>query len=142
MKKMDLMGSLPKRVPRNVSPHTPGRAYPHLVSLVQYLEKQLPDVAHFYQGGFFIGECTKEPRYTQDVDMSILSLSAYTRVKEILEAYGDALQASGIISRYLVKDTASERHSGALSIMRQMALFCFRSTLGSMRLLWTPLLLM
>lgn len=102
----------PNRPRRDVSPRTPGRAHPYLLGLVQYLEENLSDVTHFYQGGFFIGEYTKEPRYTQDVDMSITELSSYERVKQVLNAYGTKLQEAGTISKYLVKSEASERHSG------------------------------
>lgn len=112
MKKMDLDGTLAHRVGKDVSPKTPGRAYPYLLRLVQFLEKELPDVPHYYKGGFFIGEYTKEPRYTQDVDMSVMELSAYERVKDVLRKLGDELVASGEISKYVVKEQASERSSG------------------------------
>lgn len=112
MRELNLKGEQPARPRRDVSPRTPGRAYPHLLSLVKYLETNLTDVQHFYQGGFFIGEYTKEPRYTQDVDMSILDISAYERVKEVLSAYGEQLLTEGAIGRYSIKDSASERHSG------------------------------
>lgn len=109
MREMNLESDRPRR---DVSLRTPGRAHPYLLGLVQYLEENLPDVAHFYQGGFFIGEYTKEPSYTQDVDMSITELSSYERVKQVLNAYGTKLQEAGVISKYLVRSEASERHSG------------------------------
>lgn len=112
MKELQLQGGIPERSRRDVSPRIPGRAHPYLVALVRYLERNLIGIDHFYQGGFFIGEYTREPRYTQDVDMSILDLSAYERVKEVLSSYGEELISVGTISRYLVKDSASERHSG------------------------------
>ncbi len=112
MKKMDLDGSLARRVGKDVSPKTPGRAYPYLEQLVKFLEKELPDVPHYYQGGFFLGVYTKQPRYTQDVDMSIIELSAYERVKDVLIKFGEKLVIEGMISDFVVKPTTSERSSG------------------------------
>lgn len=101
-----------RRVGKDISPRTPGRAHPHLLALLKFLEQELPDIQHYYQGGFFIGEYTKEPRYTQDLDMSILELPAYERVKQALVKYGDYLTSTNVISRYAVKDSVSERSSG------------------------------
>lgn len=67
---------------------------------------------HYYQGGFFIGEYTGEPRYTQDVDMTVVYLPSYERVKEVLSNYGELLLNEGQISKYTVKPQTSERSSG------------------------------
>lgn len=112
MRKMDLTGGLERRVGKDLSPKTPNRAYPHLKRLVQYLEKELSDVPHYYQGGFFIGNYTGEPRYTQDVDMTIIYLPTYERVKTALTSFGELLFGEGVISRYAVKPSTSERNSG------------------------------
>lgn len=127
MREMDLERSRPRR---NVSPRTPGRAHPYLLGLVQYLEENLSDVAHFYQGGFFIGEYTKEPRYTQDVDMSITELSSYERVKQVLNAYGTKLQEAGVVSKCLVKSEASERHSGGAKFYAPDGSILFSADIG------------
>lgn len=112
MKKMDLDGSLKHRIGKDISPKTPGRAQPYLKRLVQFLEQELQDVPHYYQGGFFIGEYTKEPRYTQDVDMTVVYLPSYERVREALAAFGDVLISEGVVSKYTIKPNTSERSSG------------------------------
>lgn len=112
LKKMDLDGNLKSRIGKDISPKTPGRAYPYLKRLVQYFEQELHDVPHYYKGGFFIGEYTGEPRYTQDVDMSVVYLSTYERVKEVLTSFGEMLLSSGEISKYIIKAEASESSSG------------------------------
>lgn len=112
MRKMDLTGGLERRVGKDLSPKTPNRAYPYLKRLVQYLEKELSDVPHYYQGGFFIGNYTGEPRYTQDVDMTVVYLPSYERVKDVLGDFGNLLLAEGTISKFSVKSNTSERSSG------------------------------
>lgn len=112
MKNMDLDGSLQHRVGKDISPKTPNRAYPYLKRLVQFLEHELEDVPHYYQGGFFIGQYTGEPRYTQDVDMTVVYLPTYERVKEVLSSFGRLLVSEGTISKYFIKSDTSERSSG------------------------------
>ena len=112
MKNMDLDGSLQHRVGKDISPKTPNRAYPYLKRLVQFLEHELEDVPHYYQGGFFIGQYTGEPRYTQDVDMTVVYLPTYERVKEVLSSFGRLLVSEGTISKYFIKSDVSERSSG------------------------------
>lgn len=109
---IDKMDLFPKSGRRSISPKSPDRAYPYLHRLVLYLEKELKDIPHYYQGGFFIGEYTKEPRYTQDVDLTLVYIDSYEDIKKILASFGEDLVAEGVVSKYLIKDAASERNSG------------------------------
>lgn len=83
-----------------------------LVLLVKHLEKQLPDVPKIYKGGLFLGEHTKSPRFTQDVDVSILDTSLYGRFKIALVNFGDTLITEGVIATYEITDEVLPTHSG------------------------------
>lgn len=108
MKKMDLFG---ERLPavemtfirRNL-----------LIRLVKFLEDS-PYIGAdtlTFKGGLFLGEYTGRPRYTQDVDASIITADAYLRVREVLKEFGEMLISEDIIHEYDVKEDVIPGRSG------------------------------
>lgn len=65
-----------------------------------------------FKGGLFLGEHTGAPRYTQDVDVSIITADAYSRVKHVLAEFGELLIKEGVITDYELRNTVEPGHSG------------------------------
>lgn len=106
MKKMNLGDTRPLEQPSEFSRRE------SLVRLVSYLNEQLPADTLTFKGGLFLGEYTGKPRYTQDVDASILSHSGYAMVRNALQSFGEQLVEEGVIARYEIKDDVVEGRSG------------------------------
>lgn len=83
-----------------------------LISLVEFINARVPVQQLVYKGGLFLGEYTHRPRFTQDVDVSVLDSGMYELLKGILREYGEALVEAGELSGFDVKDTIEEHMSG------------------------------
>lgn len=110
MKKMDLFGSQP---PKDTAPVGVSRR-DLLARLASKLNSStfIPGDQLVFKGGLFLGEHTGVPRYTQDVDASVLSCDVYLRAREVLKEFGEELIAEDIIHEYEVLEDVVEKRSG------------------------------
>lgn len=111
MKKMDLMSGNFKH--QHVGAST-SNSRELLTRLTQYIVSApvLSKDLLVFKGGLFLGEHTGHPRYTQDVDMSIVSSDTYVRLKCVLTEFGNILQSEGVIASYEIQDDVVVGRSG------------------------------
>lgn len=83
-----------------------------LTRLVKYLKEHLAPNIAIYKGGLFLGEYTGQPRYTQDVDISIFDVKDYIDVQKQLRYFGEELVREGLINSFEFKEEVVEGRSG------------------------------
>lgn len=110
MKKMDLFGRGSDSGDLNKKPN----ARELLSRLARYLNESpyLANDLMIFKGGLFLGEHTGKPRFTQDVDMSIVGIPTYMRIREVLKEFGECLIAEDVIHSYEVLEDVVEGRSG------------------------------
>lgn len=114
MRKMNLGGS--NEIPKRDVSLSKRQLLARLVQSLQtspYLDNRLL----VYKGGLFLGEHTGYPRFTQDVDVTLLDADAYTCVKAVLEAFGDQLVSESVISSFEIKAEAVKGRSGGAKFL-------------------------
>lgn len=87
-----------------------------LFDFIKFLVPRLPANAVTLKGGFVLGELTGAPRYTADIDMSLLGAVPYDNLKPILVQYGELLKREGKCCQYeVVPDVIPGRRSGGVT---------------------------
>lgn len=110
MRRMDLGSNEPVRESHTEKPNSREL----LSRLARYLNESpyLSGDLMVFKGGLFLGEHTGTPRFTQDVDMSIVSMPAYLHIREVLKEFGERLIVEDVIRSYEVLEDVVEGRSG------------------------------
>lgn len=83
-----------------------------LTELIKRIVECLPPEVYYMKGGYFLGYLTHQPRYTEDIDMSLIELDYYDILKDTLRDYGENLKERGLIDKYIVLDTIEDHMCG------------------------------
>lgn len=116
IKRINLGGEQDKSMPRMQRKQVLTVKREDLIDFVKFLVPRLPTDAVTLKGGFVLGELTGAPRYTADIDMSLLGGASYDNLKPLLVQYGELLKQEGRCCQYeVVPDVIPGRRSGGVT---------------------------